>query len=144
MKKYQIYCPYCGSPAILSPANKVHGSSAYPGSGFLYVCSRWPACDAYVSAHKRNRQPMGTLANARLRRKRIQAHKALDAFRKNRHMERWAAYVWLQGKLNLEPSKAHIGMFSEKMCDKVIACCQHAPPPPHGISRERGDTNDFK
>mgnify|MGYP002508141294 CR=1 FL=1 len=33
----------------------------------------WPSCDAYVSAHRKDRRPMGTLANSELRHKRILA-----------------------------------------------------------------------
>ena len=39
-------------------------------------------------------------------------------------MDKWAVYLWLQGKLNLSESQMHIGMFSEDMCDRVIAVCQ--------------------
>ena len=67
---------------------------------------------------------MGTLANGNLRHKRILAHRALDDLRKNCHMDKWAAYLWLQGKLNLSESQMHIGMFSEDMCDQVIAVCR--------------------
>ena len=67
---------------------------------------------------------MGTLANGNLRHKRILAHRALDDLQKSHHMDKWAVYLWLQGKLNLSESQMHIGMFSEDMCDRVIAVCQ--------------------
>ena len=41
-KKYQINCPYCGSPAICRPAAMVHGSSTLEKGRYLYVCSRFP------------------------------------------------------------------------------------------------------
>ncbi len=67
---------------------------------------------------------MGTLANGDLRHKRILAHRALDDLRKKRHMDKWAIYLWLQGKLNLSESEMHIGMFSEDMCEQVIKVCR--------------------
>lgn len=126
MKKYQINCPYCKSPARLRPASVVHGSSVRSRRSYLYICSHWPECDAYVSAHKKNCRPMGTLANGSLRHKRILAHRALKELQASRNMEKWAAYLWLQGKLSLPESQTHIGLFSEQMCEQVIALCyQH-------------------
>lgn len=126
MKKYQLSCPYCGAPAVCRPASTVYGSAVKTKGSYLYLCSRWPACDAYVAAHKQDRRPMGTLANARLRHKRILAHRALDEFRHSRHMEKWAAYLWLQGKLGLSAEQTHIGMFSEQRCRQVISLCQQS------------------
>lgn len=126
MKKYQLYCPYCGAPAVCRPASTVYGSTVKTKGSYLYLCSRWPECDSYVAAHRQNRRPMGTLANAQLRHKRILAHRALEDFRRSRHMEKWAAYVWLQGKLGLPAEQVHIGMFSEQRCRQVIALCRQS------------------
>ena len=126
MKKYQINCPYCGSPALCRPAGMVYGSSTLEKGRYLYVCSRWPECDAYVAAHKKDKSPMGTLANGNLRHKRILAHHALKELQASRHMEKWAAYLWLQGKLGLNEEQAHIGLFSEQMCDRMVSLCRQA------------------
>ena len=126
MKKYQIRCPYCGAPAVCRPASTVYGNKIRTKGSYLYLCSRWPACDSYVAAHKRDRRPMGTLANGDLRHKRILAHRALEDFRQSRRMDKWAVYLWLQGKLGLNEHQTHIGMFSEQMCDRVIAVCKQA------------------
>lgn len=126
MKKYQINCPYCGAPAVCRPASTVYGSSVKTKGSYLYLCSNWPACDSYVAAHKQDRRPMGTLANGRLRHQRILAHCALEDFRRSRHMEKWAAYVWLQGKLGLSAEQTHIGQFSEKRCGQVITLCRQS------------------
>lgn len=126
MKKYRIDCPYCGSPALCQPASMVHGSSVLEKGRYLYVCSRWPKCDAYVTAHKKDKSPMGTLANGNLRHKRILAHHALKELQASRHMEKWAVYLWLQGKLGLNEEQAHISQFSEQMCDRVVFICRQA------------------
>ena len=131
MKKYNLKCPYCGAPAICRPASSVYGANTINRGSYLYVCSRWPACDSYVSAHKKDRKPMGTMANRSLRQKRILAHQALKRLQKERHMDKWAAYIWLQAKLDLDESQAHIGMFSEQMCEKVISLCR-SPATPDG------------
>jgi len=73
---------------------------------------------------------MGTLANGDLRHKRILAHRALEQLRQSRHMEKWEVYIWLQAKLGLDERQAHIGQFSEWMCDEVIRLCRQASAPP--------------
>ena len=98
-KPIQIKCPYCGAKAVLRPASYVYGASLTEKGRHLYLCSNWPACDAYVSAHKSTLLPMGTLANGTLRHKRILAHRALDELQRHRHMDKWAAYLWLQMQL---------------------------------------------
>ena len=124
MKNYHIECPYCGAHAVLRSANKLFGTKLYEPNRFLYVCSNWPSCDAYVTAHSFDHRPMGTLANKQLRHKRILAHKAFQNYRKVTKTEKWASYIWLEGKLGLDKERTHIGMFSEADCDRVIALCQ--------------------
>lgn len=126
MKTYSVTCPYCNSRAVLRPANTVYGISERSSGKHLYVCVNWPKCDAYVSAHQRDKRPMGVLANGNLRHKRILAHKALEDYRVLTHMEKWAVYIWLQGKLGLNEHQIHIAKFSEEMCDQVIALCEEA------------------
>ena len=90
----------------------------------MYVCSNWPTCDSYVMAHLEDLRPMGTMANGALRHKRILAHKALQAYRKASHTDKWASYIWLEGKMGLDQQRTHIGMFSEEQCDRVITLCR--------------------
>ena len=115
MKQKQIKCPYCHANASLRPASVVYGLNRRSQGKFLYLCDRWPACDAYVSAHDRTHRPMGTLANGDLRHKRILAHRALEQLRQSRHMEKWEVYIWLQAKLGLDERQTHIGQFSVRM-----------------------------
>ena len=61
MKQIRIHCPYCGSLATLRPASAIHGLSDISAGTYLYVCRRWPACDAYVTADRRTKQPLGPL-----------------------------------------------------------------------------------
>ena len=96
-RKRNPICPYCGSPAALRPDSFVHKDA---GRGrYLYVCSHYPECDAYVSANQKTREPMGTLANA---------------------------YRWLREKYGLREDQAHIACFSDYICDDLIRECQKA------------------
>lgn len=121
MKRIHIKCPYCGAQAILRPASAVR-QNAQPGEN-VYVCARYPTCDAYVSAHRESGLPMGTLANRLLREKRRQAHTALNRLWEQGFMSRKEAYRWLQVQLGLPESEAHIGRFSEYRCEQVISLC---------------------
>lgn len=123
MKQVNIKCPYCGSRAFLRPASVIYGAKASDPTAPYYVCAHYPACDSYVAAHRRTRLPMGTLANAQLRRKRIQAHAAFDRLWKDGLMNKRQAYLWLQAKLDLPEQEAHIGRFSAFRCDQVIRLC---------------------
>lgn len=125
MRKVQVRCPYCGAKATLRPASAVYGDGTKT-DGYLYVCDRYPKCDAYVTAHQKSKLPMGTLANGDLRNKRIQAHKAFDWLWKSGLMSKRQAYKWMQAKLGLNEEQAHIAKFSEYMCDQLIAVCMQA------------------
>jgi len=114
----QIHCPYCGSTAVLRPDSYVYGDR---GVGkHLYVCSHYPDCDAYVGVYENTMEPMGTLADARLRRMRIEAHRSFDAIWRKGILSRNEAYCWLQDSFCLRRDQAHIGLFSEYMCGQVV------------------------
>lgn len=125
MKRLTVRCPYCGSKASKRPASYVYGEKA-DKSSYLYVCDRYPVCDSYVAAHEKSGLPMGTLANADLRKLRIEAHKALDIIWQSGYMSRTQEYKWLQAKLDLPASEMHIGHFNEYYCKLLIAECRQA------------------
>lgn len=121
MKQVKIRCPYCGSMALLRPAKLVrHGAGP---EDEVYVCARFPACDAYVAAHRDSRLPMGTLANKALRQKRREAHLVLNRLWDYGYMSKKEAYRWLQLQLGLPEAEAHIARFSEYRCEQVIRLC---------------------
>ncbi len=121
-KRKKIYCPYCGAEAKLRPSSVVYKENTLK-DGFLFVCDRYPKCDAYVAAHADSRLPMGTLANGDLRHKRIEAHKVFGKLWQSGLMSKHDAYIWMQSKFALGREQAHIAMFSEYMCDKLIEAC---------------------
>lgn len=125
MKRLKIRCPYCGSLASKRHASFVYGKDAKPDT-FLYVCDRYPKCNSYVAAHKNSGLPMGTLANEKLRKKRISAHKALDRIWNKGFMTKEQVYIWLQSKLNMSAKEMHIGNFDEYYCNQIIFECNKA------------------
>lgn len=118
MKKRIIRCPYCGSTAILRDASYVHGEKSRGGK--VYVCSHYPVCNSYVNVQSGTTIPIGTLANKELRKKRIRAHKIFDQIWKQGILSKAEAYRWIADKFCLNEQQAHIGKFSDYMCDQLI------------------------
>lgn len=123
-KKHTVKCPYCHALAVKRPASFIYGDNTHDKDAFVYVCPRYPACNSYIAAHKNTGLPMGSLANGDLRHKRILAHRAFNRLWQEGYMEKGAAYRWLQLQLSLPESMAHIAMFSEYLCDRVISLCE--------------------
>ena len=109
----KVDCPYCGKQAEYRDSEVVYGKSY----GMIYICL---ACDAYVGVHKGTNQPLGTLANRRLRELRKQAHKEFDKLWRMGTFTRSQAYEWLAQTLKLPPDEAHIGRFNEDQCLELI------------------------
>lgn len=85
--------------------------------GMIYYC---PQCGAYVGVHKGTDRAKGRLANAELRRCKIEAHRYFDELYKRGLMKRREAYKWLSDQLGLPPEYTHIGMFNPETCAKVV------------------------
>lgn len=113
-----IKCQYCGRTAVLRKASYVHKDAS--DNEYLYVCSGYPNCDAYVGVHAGTRLPKGTLADANLRRKRIETHQVFDAIWTNGILSKKDAYRWMRDTFCLSTAQAHIGHFSHYLCDRLI------------------------
>lgn len=116
-------CPYCGRTAVLKPAEYVHGERTFKKGTHLYVCSAYPECQAYVSVNERNLEPIGTLADRKLRKKRIEAHRLINQIVRYGYMSQKDVYRWLANRLELPYRETHIGYFSDYLCEQVIKEC---------------------
>lgn len=111
-----LLCPYCNCMAIISPSSIIYKGKDY---GNVWICSRWPDCDAYVGCHKaddKKNLPLGRLANSRLRQLKKQAHEIFDECWKSGRRKRNDAYIWIQNRMGLDKEFAHIGEFNEDQC----------------------------
>lgn len=113
-------CPYCQQHSV-----EVDGMAIYkhrPDLAHLrfYLCS---PCDAYVGTHRGTRKPLGTLANANLRRLRNMAHAAFDPLWNAEGMPRKSAYAWLAQSMGLRDDECHIAMFNEERCKMTVKLC---------------------
>ena len=121
-KSRKITCPYCGAVAILRDGKYVYGDRAKGEK--LYVCKNYPHCDSYVGVHPGTNIPMGTLANAELRNKRIRAHKLFDCIWKNNLMTRKEAYRWMEYFMGIPKNSGHIAKFSDYRCQMLMDKCR--------------------
>ena len=60
-----MYCPYCGGRTELRSADGIYHDNR--DGTMLYVCKNYPRCDTYVRVRPGTMEPIGTLANGRLR-----------------------------------------------------------------------------
>lgn len=118
----EISCPYCGKPARFMTSQEFYGKDY--GTN-LYSCQ---PCDARIGTHERTAKPLGTLAKPELRKLRMEAHKLFDPLWKpnykgngKRRMSRKQAYSWLTDTMGIERDDAHIGMFNEAQCRRLIS-----------------------
>jgi hypothetical protein len=116
-----VNCPYCNQQAHL-----VGGKKIYPHRPDLYekVFYECEPCDAFVGCHIGTVNPLGRLANAELRKKKMAAHALFDPIWRTGQMTRGDAYKMLAEKLGIEQKDCHIGMFDVDMCNRVINVCR--------------------
>ena len=111
-------CPYCGSTVTLRSADGIYRDNSAEAK--LYVCSKYPECDAYVRVIPGTSTPVGSMANGDLRALRREAHRHFDLLHQSGLMTRREAYMWLAGMLQAPLSKSHIGYLGEHYCNQVI------------------------
>ena len=117
----ELICSYCGQITILVKGSDIYKKYDKPYSEkYFYYCED---CDAYVGCHPGTKNPMGTVANRRLRKLRNLSHSYFDKIWKNKYLSRSQAYKWLAAELNIPPKQYHIGMFDEQTCLKAIQKC---------------------
>lgn len=110
-------CNYCGNPAKLVMGREIYPFLKRLHGRFFYLCR---PCDAYCGTHQADQKPLGTLANKTLRAMRMRCHDKFDKLWKTGEMSRHEAYKWMQDVLNIPAEDAHIGMFDEDRCKKLL------------------------
>ena len=113
-----MYCPYCGGRTELRSADGIYHDNR--DGTMLYICKNYPRCDTYVRVRPGTMEPIGTLANGRLRALRTDAHRYFNQLYERGIMTKREAYEWLSQMLDLPMSKTHIGLMGEYYCELVI------------------------
>ena len=121
-RKKLMRCPYCGAPVVYRTADGIYNENK--ANTMLYVCSRYPECDAYVRVQPGTTIPLGTLANGDLRALRRETHQYFDKLYTSGRMTKQEAYRWLANFLQAPQSQAHIGYLGEYTCRQVLRACK--------------------
>ena len=83
-------------------------------------------CVKRLTADRRTKQPLGTIANGDLRHKRILAHHALHSVQTQLGMSRDQSYRWLQTQMGLPGDQVHIAKCGNYRCEQIIRICENA------------------
>ncbi len=121
-------CPYCGKGSQLLFVNAPGYPYGHRDYGPVYVCV---PCKAWVCCHAFTIRPLGRLADAALRKAKMQAHEVFDFMWQKRARlsaippseARRAGYAWLAKQLNLPIEQCHIGMMDLEACRRVCSIC---------------------
>ena len=117
-------CPYCGASVVYRSADGIYQNN--DKGAMLYVCSHYPACDAYVRVHAGTKLPVGSMANRELRALRRTAHFYFDQMYQRGLMTKQEAYQWMANLIGAPLSQAHIGYLREYYC----TCLLYTSPSP--------------
>lgn len=121
-------CPYCGGDSVL-----VTGDVVYPNRPDLAGKRFWLCAgdQAWVGVHGKTERPLGTLADAALRKHRQEVHAVFDVIWQAKMVRdgntEWSArgrgYKWLAEAMQIPPSECHSALFSHDQCALAIAIC---------------------
>lgn len=113
-------CPYCNGRAKLLTGDFVYVDRPDLAKRLFWACM---PCGAWCGVHGNSARaaPLGTLADADLRRMRRQVHDLLDPLWRDGGMARADAYAWLARRLGMDVRRCHVGFFREAQCLAVLA-----------------------
>jgi len=116
-------CPHCGEcVGLVSNAEVYHRE--YGEWPYVYLCA---GCGAYVGLHPDTDLPLGTLADAATRDARKAAKQPFRMIVQRRFRgDRGAAYLWLAGRMGIEPKACHFGFFDVRQCSQAATLIRQA------------------
>lgn len=115
-------CRYCGpnTPVFLVSNSEIYGRE-YGEWPYAYKCE---SCDSYIGVHPHTDIPLGTLADADLRKARKENKPFFLDVQKKRRWTRKQAYAWLAGKMAKPISECHWGWFEVYECERAGEICR--------------------
>lgn len=116
-------CPHCGDPMVLRETTIYRYRNGDPRK--FYGCRNYPKCYSTCAAHP-DGTPASTVADAPTRAARHRAHVAFDQLWQGGLMPRKEAYRWMREALGMTKAQAHIGLFDEAQCERLIAAVLEA------------------
>lgn len=114
VNKRPTKCNLCGGAVKYVSNAEIYGRQY--GSGYAYLCS---VCGAYTGTHKpRPKDALGLLANAEMRRLKVECHDLFDAHWTN-YEERCEMYRWLAKQMGISVRDCHFGHFDTEHLKKA-------------------------
>lgn len=113
-------CRYCGGKVAVLENKIIYGRN-YGEYPWMYICL---GCNAYVGLHPFTNIPLGTLANAQLRKFRNECKDAFNQIWRDKHMTRSEAYAWLADQMGIDVGVCHFGWFEREECLKAEVLCR--------------------
>ena len=119
------WCRYCACET-----EEVTGKEVYPDKPHLHEKLFFRCIkdhDHYVGRYEGSGRSLGIIADAHLRKLKMEGHANFDPLWKGDSSvfkTRQEAYQWLSGLMELPKERTHFGMFNEEMCIKAIAFCR--------------------
>lgn len=110
-------CPYCKNFSEEVTGDIIYAHRRDLHSKKFFQCK---LCDAYVGTHLGTGQPLGTLANKRLRKLRSLVHASFDMIWQQEGIPRTVAYEMLAEAMNIPIENCHIAMFDELQCKQAV------------------------
>lgn len=110
-------CKYCGASVSIRHSSEI---SDRLRDSYLYVCSHYPQCSAYVRIRRGSNIPDGEMADEAVRQKRKEAHLYFDMLFQKGLLSRDECYLWLMNILQIPRPRAHIKYLGIVDCQTVI------------------------
>lgn len=112
-----MICPYCDIEAEWVENKTFYGRNF--GKSFMaWWCRK---CGARVGCHQNTKQPLGTMANASLRKMRQHVHGIIDPLWQSGKITRKEIYRKLSEEMSRE---VHVGESNNEQCKEIIRIVQ--------------------
>lgn len=132
-----LKCQYCGKDAVLVTGDKIYPHLLQLHNRKFWLCAQ---CKAYVGCYNKGvnitnvgksdgTYPLGSLANAELRKWRTKVHSILNPILKTKDMRRKDIYKMLAKYLNIRISHCHIALLNIEQCQNAIEFLNKKFPP---------------
>lgn len=105
-------CPHCAGEVKIASHDEIYGK-AYGEWPWAYLCT---SCRAYVGMHPFTNIPLGTLADAPLRKARKECKQPFEMLWQSKKMTRDEAYAGLAKHMGVATEECHFGWFSVEQC----------------------------
>lgn len=110
-------CDVCTSANVRLLKSRTTYSEQHAAWPYRYSCGD---CGASVGCHAHTLSPLGVMASRKVRKLRVEAHKAFDPLWQGGLMSRTEAYEWLAALHGVDYADCHIGAMTQDELELTI------------------------